>query len=170
VAELQAATRDDRARLAALGSTLDNSTAELQAALVPKCAAMLLEKMPNLSVFVLHLPLACAACRLLPWQPSITVREKIHVDIVCGLNASVGAGCNVCGQATISTSLALSTPVEAEKFSASVDPECILIRMPFFYPGSVKTTHGASFVTTAETAALRSNTVPLACGYVRHRG
>ena len=115
------------------------------------------------NVYCLHLPIMCLGCREVAWTPSITVTDKKHVEIVCKPNQEGSSGCAVCGVVTMRHVFDVQTEVEAGKFSATVDRDCILIRMPFFYPGSQRSGHSGSFIYPQEIAATASGTVPTCC-------
>lgn len=166
VHQLQADSEGDRARLAALGSQLDAATDTLKSVLVKGCTAFLLEKQPNISVYTLHLSYCCRGCGALPWSPAVTVREKRRVEISCRVDVDGFPGCLDCGRREVSLQLQLATEVEAGKFTASAGPECVLIRMPFFYPGSIKSCHtGGSFMASEELTSLSTLTHGVHCKY-----
>lgn len=163
VSRLLEETREDSAKLKDLGAKLDVATHTVQSLVVPPCRPFLCEKLPNLSVYSLHLPLPCPGCRTVPWTPAITVKHKHDVEVVCKVSDEAFGGCSVCGVTSPSLSLTLATDVEAERFTASVDPECIQVRMPFFYPGSVSSAHAGTFVGGDEAPALRDPSASLSC-------
>jgi hypothetical protein len=166
VTRLQDATKDDRLRLDALGSALDSATERLKVLVTPKRDAFLLEKQPNISVYCLHVPISCPGCHSIHWQPSVTVNNKSKLEVLVTADMDGFSGCGLCGRTAYSVTLTLATDVEAEKFTASVDRDGILVRMPFYYPGSVKTAHASSNATTVECDALKSPTSRLCCRWL----
>jgi hypothetical protein len=114
-------------------------------------------------VYSLHVPISCPCCHSIHWKPSVTVKDKTKVEVLVTTDVEEFSGCGLCGRMAYSVNLKLATDVEAEKFTASVDRDGILIRMPFYYPGSVKSAHAGSSSTTMECEALKSPTSQLCC-------